>query len=117
MENWVIFSPSSLTVHKTGGWGTPTVEGSGASGTRLCGTMNGDEGTGRERCGLKNPQPLLQERLCSIAFTHKACSPYTFSGLCAVRELLKWFPHLLMYFLSSFVLTCFSGKSIRLTVR
>lgn len=110
MENWVIFPPNSLTSHKTGGCGTPAVEGSGVSGMRQCSAANSDEGTGRERRGLKSPQLCLQKQLRCIRFTCKACSPCTVSGLCAVGELLKWFPHLFMCFLSPFVPTCLLWK-------
>lgn len=109
MENWVIFSPNSLTIHKTGGCGTPAVKGSGVSVMRLWGAGNSDEGTGRARWGLKSPQLFLQERFTVSTFTCKACSLCTFSGLCAVCELLKWFPHLFMYFLS-FLPTCLLWK-------
>lgn len=46
----------------------------------------------------------------SSVFPCEARSPSPFSGLYAVGDLLKWFPHLFVYFLSCFVPPCLIWK-------
>jgi len=69
--------------------------------------MRGQEG----RDGVWKAHSRAYKSSCAAsAFTCKACSPCTASGLCALGELLKWFPHLFMCFLSPFVPTCLLWK-------